>query len=150
MQLRSTFPTDHQEILELTKALPEWFTPTGIEALAKDLQSQKGFAAISENGLIGFLTYFVDQQNATISWMGVHPKSHRQGIGEKLINELKNFLRSQNIRSISVGTLGDSVDYEPYARTRAFYRKNGFKDFQRIAHPENPEQEEELILKLYF
>jgi len=79
--------------------------------------------------------------------MGILPILHRSGIGSQLLSELRNVLAKRDVSAVLVSTLGDSVDYEPYSRTRAFYRKNGFVDFQKIQHPDNPEQEEELILR---
>lgn len=140
-------PKDHTVILEIAKALPQWFTSGGIESITKDIQFQDGIVAFEDNRAIGFLTFFVNQGIANIGWMGVLPEFHRRGVGEKLLQELRVVLLKHQITSILVGTLGDSVVYEPYERTRAFYRKNGFVDFQKIPHPENPEQEEELILR---
>ncbi|MGZ3775082.1 MAG: hypothetical protein ACXVCN_15255 [Bdellovibrio sp.] len=45
-------------------------------------------------------------------------------------------------------TLDESVDYKPYEKTRAFYFKNGFKKSHVIEHPENPECEAELVLRM--
>lgn len=81
-------------------------------------------------------------------WMGVLPTAHRKGIGRALISELIQDFKSQGITSIYVSTLGDTVEYPPYAETRAFYRAVGFSDFKRLQHPDNPECEEELILKM--
>jgi GNAT superfamily N-acetyltransferase len=147
MTLKSMSPKDHTAILEIAKSLPQWFTSGGIESITKDIQFQDGIVAFEDNQAIGFLTFFVNQGVANIGWMGVLPACHRRGVGEKLLQELRIILLKHQITSILVGTLGDSVDYEPYERTRAFYRKNGFVDFQKVAHPENPEQEEELILR---
>jgi hypothetical protein len=51
------------------------------------------------------------------------------------------------VKTLQVYTLGDSVDYEPYERTRAFYRALGFVDFKREPHPDNPECPESLFLR---
>lgn len=45
-----------------------------------------------------------------------------------------------------VETLGESVDYEPYDRTRAFYRAAGFRDFKSVM-TDNPGMPESLTLK---
>jgi hypothetical protein len=51
-------------------------------------------------------------------------------------------LRAAGIEELRVGTLGDSVAYEPYVGTRAFYRTLGFADFkhERLDNPECPEK----------
>ncbi|WP_374077946.1 GNAT family N-acetyltransferase [Bdellovibrio bacteriovorus] len=134
-------------ILAISTALPQWFTKDGIASIRKDILFQSGLVAVEQGKIVGFLTYFVNQGIATIAWMGVVPNQHRSGIGTQLLQELRKNLLRHDVKSILVSTLGDAVDYEPYQRTRLFYRKNGFADFQKIQHPENPEQEEELILR---
>ena len=48
--------------------------------------------------------------------------------------------------TVEVETLGESVDYEPYERTRAFYRAIGFRDFKRVM-TDNPGMPESLTLQ---
>jgi hypothetical protein len=57
-------------------------------------------------------------------------------------------MAGDGITEVFVDTLGDSVDYEPYARTRAFYRALGFTDHQRIMQPGNESMPERLVLVL--
>lgn len=45
-----------------------------------------------------------------------------------------------------VVTLGESVDYEPYERTRRFYRSAGFEDSDRVV-TNNPGMPGELTLR---
>ena len=98
--------------------------------------------------IIGFITFFVNEAKAQIGWMGVLPEYQRQHIGKKLLTLLRQNLKSAKVTEIQVHTLGDSVDYTPYEKTRLFYRSFGFKDFKKISNPENPAYEEELILRL--
>jgi GNAT superfamily N-acetyltransferase len=148
LHVLSINPTLYDGIIEIAKLLPKWFTKTGIQNLSLDIKHQKGFVFRSaENQIFGFITYFVNQGEAQIGWMGVHPDHHRKEVGFKLLKGLENYLIETGVSVLLVSTLGDAVDYEPYARTRAFYRKNGFSDFKKILHSENPECEEELILR---
>lgn len=140
--------SDSESVIQVSLALPQWFTGAGIELIRKDVAFQNGFLALVNGEVVGFLTFFVNQGVSTIGWMGVLPQFQKNGIGTALINELKHLLIKNNIRRIKVSTLGDAVDYPPYAKTRAFYRKNGFVDFEKIPHLDNPEQEEELVLAL--
>jgi len=64
---------------------------------------------------------------AELSWIGVDPKLHRQGIGTKLFNALEKELKRLDIRKLQVDTVADSEESEPYRKTRLFYRKVGFK-----------------------
>lgn len=148
MSIREKIEADQLLILSVAKTLPEWFSPKGLIQLEKDLDSQPGYVATDKGKIIGFLTFFVNQGEGIISWMGIATAHHRKGIGTKLLNELKTELKRINISSIIVSTLGDGVDYEPYSRTRQFYRKNGFLNFKKISHPDNLECEEELLLRL--
>jgi GNAT superfamily N-acetyltransferase len=148
MDIRVLENSDFETVIIIALSLPEWFTKSGVELIKKDIPFQKGFLAYKDDKVIGFLTFIVNQGIATIGWMGVLPSFHKKGIGSALIVELKKLLIKNNIHRILVSTLADSVEYEPYARTRAFYRKNGFVDYERIPHLNNPEQEEELILAL--
>lgn len=127
--------------------MPEWFSPKGIEFMARDAWFQKGFVAFCDEQAVGFIFYFVNQGIAEISWMGVSPSQHKKGIGKFLLNAMLDRLAARNVTEILVKTLGDSVVYDPYARTREFYRRCGFKDFFRKMQPENPEMEEELTLR---
>ena len=139
---------DLVQILEIARALPSWFTPSGIRQMQVDLRYQPGWVATLEDRIVGFISFFVDQGKAEIGWIGVRPDLHRGGIGRLLLERLITQLRAEQIAELYVHTLGDSVEYEPYRKTRAFYRGMGFQDFKRIANPDNPECEEDLILLL--
>jgi GNAT superfamily N-acetyltransferase len=148
VSLRPLSEADLESVLEVARALPQWFTPTGLELMQVDLPYQKGWIAWEGSRPLGFISFFVNQAKGEIGWMGVLPDQQRKGFGKQLLNRLVDDLRSNRVSELYVRTLGDSVEYEPYAKTRAFYRANGFQDFQRIQHPENPEYEEELLLVL--
>jgi ribosomal protein S18 acetylase RimI-like enzyme len=149
MTIRAYQKADSSSLIEVARKLPEWFTPSGLQQLILDLVTHNGLVVLNSlQETTGFIIYRIENQAATLLWMGVHPDYHRQKIGKNLLDTFKSQLTCQGVRRIFVSTLGDKVDYEPYERTRNFYRKNGFRDYQRIDHPDNPEQEEELILKL--
>jgi len=147
VKIRRSEHRDFEHFIEIAGSLPEWFTPNGIEHMVIDLRFQQGFAAIHDSRILGFLSYFVNESIAHIGWIGVLPVYQRKGIGRKLVDNLISELGHFNVRKLRVNTLGDSVDYEPYERTRAFYRGIGFRDFQRIAQ-DNPECPEKLILEM--
>nr|WP_295905304.1 GNAT family N-acetyltransferase [uncultured Bdellovibrio sp.] len=136
--IRQMTSLDHDMILAISTALPQWFTQGGVASIKEDIHFQSGLVAVEQSKVVGFLTYFVNQGVATIAWMGVVPTRHRSGVGTQLLQELRRSLLKHDVSSILVSTLGDSVDYEPYQRTRLFYRKNGFTDFQKIQHLKIP------------
>ena len=80
--------------------------------------------------------------------MGVLPEFQKKNIGTQLVNRLKEELKNNKCSSLVVKTLDESVDYKPYEQTRKFYLKNSFKKSHVIQHPDNPECEAELVLKM--
>lgn len=136
---------DLEQLIEIARALPEWFTATGIENMRMDLRFQQGFVAVKDSRIVGFLSFFVAEGVAWIGWMGILSDFHRKGIGRKMVEKLVSELKQAGVHELRVSTLGDSVKYEPYERTRAFYRGIGFTDFQHIKQ-DNPECPEKLIL----
>lgn len=99
-----------------------------------------------EGTIIGFITFYVSEGIGHIGWLGVSPNYHRRGIGRLLVERLCTQLKRDGVREMQVCTLGDSVEYEPYERTRAFYRALGFRDLSRVMQ-DNPECPELLTLK---
>ncbi len=58
-----------------------------------------------------------------------------------LINKAETYLRELGFRFLMVKTLSSSSDYEPYKRTRTFYKEMGFypvEENKEIWGPENP------------
>lgn len=139
---------DKPLVLDIAKNLPQFFTPKGLELISHDLCSQKGFILRTDDKAVGFIMYFANQGIAEIGWMAVRPEFQNKGIGRELLNHLKDELIKCHSSALFVKTLDDSVDYKPYDQTRAFYLKNGFKKVQVLQHPENPECEAELVLKM--
>jgi GNAT superfamily N-acetyltransferase len=115
--------------------------------MAADFPFQRLLVATDGSALRGFLSFFVHEGMARIGWMGVDPERHRQGIGRALVDALVATLRPAGVEGVLVDTLGDAVDYAPYARTRAFYRALGFADFRRVTQ-DDPECPEQLTLRL--
>ncbi len=139
---------DKLNVLKIAQELPDFFTEKGISAINADLENQNGLIYRHQDQVVGFLMYFSYQANLQIGWMGILPKYQDQGFGKKLLQALKNQGLQSGCHSMMVNTLDESVEYKPYEKTRAFYLKNGFKKFQVVQHPDNPECEAELILKM--
>jgi GNAT superfamily N-acetyltransferase len=140
-------PRHHSGIIAVAQSLPEWFdTDSRTWAIPIDLRFQEGFVAIIYARVVGFILLFVSEGRVNISWMGVHPDYHRQGIGGLLLDAAESFGRAIGVCELTTYTLGDSVEYEPYEATRAFYRDHGFEIFQR-SQTDNPGCPEEIKLK---
>ena len=143
--IRKYEKSDFNQLMDIAKSLPEWFTKNGISHVQIDLRFQKGFVAVYESKIIGFLSFITIEGEGQIGWMGILPEFQRQGIGNMLVSQLISELKEVGVKTLKVYTLGDSVEYEPYTKTRAFYRGMGFKDFKRFKQ-ENPECPEQLIM----
>jgi GNAT superfamily N-acetyltransferase len=137
---------DAAGVLRVARSLPEWFTPRGIEHLTVDLRFQGFFVAEDAGGVIGFLSFHVAEAVAWIGWMGVAPGRQRGGVGRALCERLFEELGRAGVPEVRVETLGDSVEYEPYARTRAFYAAVGFVEHARVMQ-DDPEWPDRLTLR---
>jgi GNAT superfamily N-acetyltransferase len=138
-----------EQVLQLIEALLDWFDyDARTRAMPIDLQFQEVFVAEVEGHTVGFITIYIAEGRVNIGWMGVHPDDQRKGIGSQLIKAAEDFSRQKGIDELAVYTLGDSVDYEPYESTRAFYLKHGFTIYQR-SQTDNPGCPEEIKLKKY-
>jgi len=98
--------------------------------------------------LVGFILFTSYERKGKLSWIGVDRNRHRAGAGRMLVRGMINRMTTDGITEVYVDTLGESVEYEPYARTRAFYRGLGFTDHQRIMQPDNEGMPERLVLLL--
>ncbi len=140
--VRPLTSADHAAVLTVARALPAWFTERGVRHIDVDLGFQEGFVAEAEGQVVGFVSLYVAEGVGHIGWMGVLPDRHRRGVGRSLCAAVEKRLRIAGVDTLRVQTLGDAVDYEPYARTRSFYRGVGFTDWKReeTGDPECPEQ----------
>ncbi|HYM39303.1 MAG TPA: GNAT family N-acetyltransferase [Thermoplasmata archaeon] len=122
---------DGATVLELARSLGRWFNAEGLSQMARGMESYRGYVAATQNRIVGFLLWApADLGVAELSWMGVSEEFQRRGVGTTLLSAAVAELRSAGFRTLEVSTVADSVDYEPYARTRKFYRARGFADFR--------------------
>ncbi|MFI4936032.1 MAG: GNAT family N-acetyltransferase [Caulobacterales bacterium] len=81
------------------------------------------------------------EDTVEIYLLAVRLGRHRRGLGKALIARADAFAAERGARYLTVKTHGPSAPYEPYARTRAFYRATGFaalEEFTELWGPENP------------
>jgi ribosomal protein S18 acetylase RimI-like enzyme len=113
-------------------SLPYHFgNATGIAEAARAVRTNDGLVVEREDEIAGFLTIQRHFETAAeIIWMAVHADSRGGGIGTALIDHLVAMLRAEGRKLLFVTTLAASSDegdvVDSYARTRAFYRKQGF------------------------
>jgi ribosomal protein S18 acetylase RimI-like enzyme len=69
-------------------SLPYHFgDPDGIRDCAHAVRTQRGWVALLEGAVAGFLTLlFHNEESAEITWMAVHTDHRRHGIGRALID----------------------------------------------------------------
>ena len=147
ISVRSIEARDYAACAFVAKTLTGWFTEDAqIRAIPADLKFQRGFLAESDGQVVGFITLFVAEGRLNIGWLGVHRDYHRQGIGGKLLAYAEQAAADMGLTELATYTLGDSVDYEPYEATRAFYFKHGFQVYQRNK-TDNPDCPEEIKIK---
>ncbi|MCP3974708.1 MAG: GNAT family N-acetyltransferase [bacterium] len=113
---------DHEAAVALGRALPEYFNDQGIAEMKVEIPQEDGTVAEVDAKLVGFVTWAIHEGTGWIAVSGAH---HRRGIGRRL---------------------GESIDYEPYERTRTFYRSVGFRDLRSVTL-DNPGMPEMLTLQ---
>lgn len=147
MIVRRKTEADREAILAIARSLPEWFTPAALDHIHVDDGFQDGLVAVDDAGqVVGFLLFFVYEGMGNIAWIGVQPELQRKGIGRALLERFEQDMKAAGVKELQVYTLGDSVDYEPYARTRAFYAAVGFSNYRSVAL-DNPECPDQLYLR---
>ena len=132
--IRSLERADAAGVQDLAKRLDKWFNAEGLAQMSRDLETHPGLVAQADGRILGFVTWSAsDSETANLSWMGVVEERRRSGIGRALLAAMMPRLRAEGFLTLEVSTVADSVDYVPYAETRAFYRAMGFVDF-RVDH----------------
>jgi GNAT superfamily N-acetyltransferase len=147
MSIRRMSAPDMPAVLAVVAGLPEWFDSEARErTIPTDLRHHATFVAEESGRIVGFITLHVCSGRLEISWMGVAPERRRSGIGRALLVRAEQLAAEWGLEEMSVMTLGDSVDYQPYESTRRFYLANGFEIRQRNL-TDNPGCPEEWRLR---
>jgi GNAT superfamily N-acetyltransferase len=109
-------------------ALPTWFSPPeDIEKKAVIHRDYPFFAAYASGDPIGFIALKIhNAHTAEINVIGVLESCHRNGAGRLLVCGAEGYCVEGGYRFLTVKTLDASAVYEPYNRTRAFYKEMGF------------------------
>ncbi len=122
---------DVGRIVDIVKGLREWFTPSAVEAVARDCKVLPGFV-VEVNGVVrGFVLLEERECCVEIAWLAIERGFHGRGLGSLLIAEVERYACRVRKPILTVKTYGGG-DYEPYERTLRFYRKMGFKLYEVI------------------
>lgn len=114
---------------EVLQKLPKWFgNKQALDDYVTKVAELPYWAALNqENNCIGFFAVKMHYgHTGEIFVCGVLPEYHRNGIGKALYNIAEAYLIQNGCKYVTVKTLSDAVSYEPYARTREFYKSVGF------------------------
>ena len=132
-RFRITEISDHKcksiytrKILEL---LPEWFgNKQALDEYVENVKPYPYWAALDAHGnCIGFFSVKIHYNHTgEIFVCGILPEHHRCGVGKELYRTAEHYLMQNGCKYVVVKTLSDTVNFEPYARTRKFYEKIGF------------------------
>lgn len=145
--IRQIEEQDFPAVAGIVRELPEWFDAVARQhSIPIDLQHQRGFVAVADGPLAGFVTTYVADGGLNIGWLGVHRDWHRRGIGSLLLARVEELAEELGIAEVATYTLGEAVDYPPYEATRQFYFKHGFEVYQRN-QTDNPSCPEEIRLR---
>jgi GNAT superfamily N-acetyltransferase len=128
---------------ELLDELPDWFgIPEAVDEYVVKAERATAVVAIADTREVGLLTLIRHTAYAAeIDVTAVKPDHHRRGIGRAMVDRAEHLLARDGVEYLQVKTLADTVEYEPYARTRAFYAACGFRPLQvfpDLWDPENP------------
>ncbi len=125
-----------QSVLE---QLPEWFgNAQSLQEYLATVRLLPFFAALNPaDECVGFFSVKIHYQHTG----DILPEYQQQGIGSALYQEVEVYFRAHGCAYVMVKTLSETIDYEPYERTRRFYRKQGFVELVTLTEmwdEENP------------
>lgn len=133
MAIRRGTPSDRLACQAIGAALPDYFTPEGLEQMTHDLAAHEVWVSERAGTVVGFL---VAERKASpvieILWLAVAPEMQGQGYGTALVTMLADQAKRNGIVALEVKTLAATVESPQYARTRAFYEQRGFVLLENI------------------
>ena len=122
-------PQEKQRIArDILTGLPEWFgIPESTEAYISESADQPFFAAMAEDGVIGFMTLKeTSPYTAEIAVCGVKKRLHRCGAGSALFGAFREYAAARGYEYLQVKTVAAGC-YPEYDATRLFYEHMGFR-----------------------
>ncbi len=130
--IRSLEPGDAPACDAIVASLPYHFGDEhGRDLCAAAVREQAGLVAVRGDAPVGFVTWRPWYAAAIeITWMAVHARERRRGIGQMLVDAFLAGLGPE-VRFAAVTTLSEATS-EPgvddgYAGTRTFWRRCGFE-----------------------
>jgi ribosomal protein S18 acetylase RimI-like enzyme len=113
--------------------LPGSFTPSGVDELRRDLETDDVTVAVAGEQVVGFaVTRHKTPGIVEIRWLAVAGPFQRRGIGTALVTRAGEDSSRIGARLLEVKTLDASVLSAEYAATRRFYEARGFELLETI------------------
>ncbi len=135
MNIRPIGPDDLpavKAVLDSTELFPSEMLPEMISSFLSDEESADIWFTAEVDGEPVSLAYAIPEQLTDGTWnllaIAVLPSKQGAGIGRAMVTHLETVLRARGERILIVETSG----LPEYARTRAFYHKNGYTEEARI------------------
>lgn len=115
---------------EILAMLPEWFgNKQAVDEYAEKVKELPYYGAFNrQEQCIGFFSVKMHYQHTgDIFVCGVLPEYQHNGVGKALYRAVESYLMQRGCKYVVVKTLSDIVDFEPYDKTRTFYKSIGFE-----------------------
>jgi ribosomal protein S18 acetylase RimI-like enzyme len=145
--IRAISTGDRESVVEIARNLPQWFLKSALEEIAHAVETERGYVARQDERCVGFATYLAREGGiAELTWIGVDPSRHRTGIGRTLLEAIERDLTVEGYECLEVSAVANAEDYEPYTRTRSFYRAIGFHDVS-IEQKGFPSGDDRLLMR---
>jgi N-acetylglutamate synthase-like GNAT family acetyltransferase len=121
-----------QLVLDQTGLFPSELLPDMMSGLLSSEDSHSIWLTCEKDGIAVGFCYATPEELTDGTWnmlaIAVHPSSQGGGYGGAIVQHLEAVLRKQGHRVLIADTSGK----DEFARTREFYRKNGYIEEARI------------------
>lgn len=144
MEIKEITTNEKSKICEdILRTLPEWFgVEESTKAYINGVKDLLFYASYIDEKPVGFISFKEHYPRAyEVYVMGVYKEHQAKQIGSKLLAFGEEELRKVGAKFLQVKTLSESSDDKFYAKTRAFYIKNGFtpiEEFKTLWDEWNP------------
>lgn len=133
IEIRKGNIKDSNEAINISRKLTDFFDSAAFEKMKKDFLVDDLYIAEKGKKIIGYCSIrYKKEFVAEITWLGILPNEHKMGYGRKLLEFIEKELKSNGIKILEVKTLDESANYEPYEKTRRFYKKCNFLHIETI------------------
>lgn len=115
---------------EILESLPEWFAnKQALRDYVEKVKDLPYWGTFDENvrcvGFFAVKTHY--DYTGEILVCGILPEYQHIGIGKALYSVAEQYFIQSGCKFVIVKTLSELVNFEPYARTRNFYKSVGFE-----------------------